>query len=130
MESVHDFCLDNNFKTCFGKPNRYIKSISGREWIVVEIYKDSLKVGIEKYNVDGYLSGISYYEIVSIDYMRELIQSNKLYEYLENTIIKTITKLYKKFIFSNKDINPIYEFNKQANEIYNKLIEDENNRNS
>ena len=130
MESVHDFCLDNNFKTCCGKLNRYIKSISGREWIVVQIYKDSLKVGIEKYNIDTSLSGVSCYEIVTIDYVKELIQSNKLYEYLENTIIKTITKLYKKIIFNNKDVNHIYEFNKQANEIYNKLIEDENNRNS
>lgn len=130
MESVHNFCLDNNFKTCCGKPNRYIKSISGREWIVVQTYKDSLKIGIEKYNVDGHFSGVSCYEIVTIDYVKELIKSNKLYEYLENTIIKTITKLYKKIIFSNKNVDLIYEFNKQANEIYNKLVEDENNRNS
>lgn len=130
MENIHDFCLDNNFKTCCGKPNRYIKNISGREWIIVEIYEDSLKVGIEKYNIDAYISGVSCYEIVTVDYVKELIQLNKLYEYLEHTILKTITKLYKKIIFNNKNINPVYEFNKQANEIYNKLVADENNRNS
>lgn len=90
--SVKDFCITHGFKEVkIIKENRFVKSVSNKEWFVVEILEDKVKLSYENYNLKKPFVRDN---ILNIDYIKYLIEIQKLDEFIKKEFIRFIDSVY------------------------------------
>lgn len=140
---VIEYLINNNYTQRNSDDSIYVKPISHDLVIYAIIKHDGLEIMVSYNNLVKKPYKISYCHLISNDSIKSFIYGNILNDMLDKMIILSITKIFNALLFDKEFINieesniwkpesneVVHEFSNRTNNIYNKLINDENNRNS
>jgi hypothetical protein len=82
MECIKKFCSDYGFKQVeIIAKDRFVKSVSSKEWFAIEILDDKVRLSYENYNLNTPI--IKDYNF-AIEYVKYLMDLNKLNDFIKN----------------------------------------------
>ena len=91
MEVIKNFCNIHKFKEVSVKRNRFVKSISNKEWFAIEILDDKVRLSYENYNLNTPI--IKEYNF-TIEYVKYLTDFNKLNDFIKKEFIRLVEHTY------------------------------------
>ena len=90
--SVKEFCISHGFKEVnIIKDNRFVKSVSNKEWFAVEILKDKIKLIYENYNSQKPFIRDN---TLNTEYIEYLIETQHLDEFIKKEFIRFVDSVY------------------------------------
>lgn len=90
--SVKEFCINHGFKEVNTiKNNRFVKSVSNKEWFAVEILEDKIKIIYENYNLQR---PFIHYNVLNMEYIEYLIETQHLDEFIKKEFIRFVDSVY------------------------------------
>lgn len=92
MESIKKFCSDHGFKEVeIIAKERYVKSISSKEWFAIEVFDNKVRLSYENYNLQ---KPFVCDNNLNMDYIQYLIEIGKLYEFIKKEFIRFVDSVY------------------------------------
>lgn len=92
VQGIKDFCIGHGFKEVkIVKENRFVKSVSNKEWFAIEILEDKIRLSYENYNLE---KSFVRDNILNNEYIQYLIEIGKLNEFIKKEFIRFITNVY------------------------------------
>ena len=92
MESVKQFCSNHGFKEVkINNKERYVKSVSSKEWFAIEVFDNKVRLSYENYNLQKPFVRDN---TLNIDYVQYLIEIGKLYEFIKKEFIRFVDSVY------------------------------------
>ena len=96
MESIKKFCNKHGFKEVrIIAKDRYVRSISSKEWFAIEIFENKIRLSYENYNLEKPFVRDNN---LNMDYIQYLIEIDKLDEFIKKEFILDKFTLYEQFI--------------------------------
>ena len=92
MESIKQFCSNHGFKEVkISAKERYVRSISSKEWFAIEILENKIRLSYENYSLEKpFIRDNS----LSMDYIKYLIETDKLTEFIKKEFIRFVNSVY------------------------------------
>ena len=92
MESIKKFCNNHGFKEVkINDKERFVRSISSKEWFAVEILENKIRLVYENYSLDKPFCRDNN---INMDYIKYLIEIDKLDEFIKKEFIRFVTNVY------------------------------------
>ena len=92
MESIKQFCSNHGFKEVeINNKERFVKSISSKEWFAIEILENKIRLSYENYSLEKPFVRDNK---LNIDYIQYLIEINKLDEFIKKEFIRFVDSVY------------------------------------
>ena len=92
MVSIRNFCSDNGFKEVrMIAKDRYVKSVSGKEWFAIEILDNKIRLSYENYNLQ---KPFVCDNNLDMHYIQYLIEISRLDEFIKKEFIRFVTNVY------------------------------------
>lgn len=90
--SVKEFCISHGFKeVTIIKDNRFVKSVSNKEWFAIEILEDKIKLSYENYNLQKPFIRDN---TLNTEYIEYLIETQHLDEFIKKEFIRFVDSVY------------------------------------
>lgn len=90
--SVKEFCIGHGFKeVTIVKKNRFVKSVSNKEWFAIEILEDKIELSYENYNLQ---KPFVRNNILNMNYIEYLIEISRLDELIKKEFIRFVDSVY------------------------------------
>lgn len=92
MESIKKFCNNYGFKEVkINDKERFVRSISSKEWFAVEILEDKIKLSYENYSLE---KPFVCDNTLNNEYIQYLIEIGRLDEFIKKEFIRFVTNVY------------------------------------
>ena len=91
-KSVKEFCIRHGFKeVTIIKDNRFVKSVSNKEWFAIEILENKIKLSYENYNLQKPFIRDN---TLNTEYIEYLIEIQHLDEFIKKEFIRFVDSVY------------------------------------
>ena len=92
VQGIKEFCIGHGFKEVkIVKENRFVKSVSNKEWFAVEILEDKIKLSYENYSLEKPFVRDNN---LNNEYIQYLIEIGRLDEFIKKEFIRFVTNVY------------------------------------
>lgn len=92
MESIKQFCSNHGFKEVrIIAKERYVKSISSKEWFAIEILENKIRLSYENYSLEKPFVRDNN---LNMDYIQYLIETSTLDRFIKTEFIRFVDSVY------------------------------------
>ena len=92
MECIKKFCNKYGFKEVkISNKQRFVKSVSSKEWFAIEILDNKIRLSYENYNFQEPLLRAN---SLNMDYIQYLIETGTLDRFIKKEFIRFVDSVY------------------------------------
>lgn len=92
MECIKKFCNKYGFKEVkISNKQRFVKSVSSKEWFAIEILDNKIRLSYENYNFQEPLLRAN---SLNMDYIQYLIETGTLDRFIKKEFIRLVDSVY------------------------------------